>query len=170
MIYIPTLTYKLRENIEEEYENVLYSPSKIKPYIYIAKNITIWDNHTFYYLKRYYKPNKQEKAFEHYLWFIDFIKTNYKEGVALITPDVDWMNEKYSKQIEELWLEKCYNYPQLYMPNSWKTSTDKLNIVGHVLRYGQDEKLAHSKWTHCLGFKGKNIKSELVTYDKYKEE
>ena len=51
MIYIPTITSKVRG----EYENVLYSPNKKHPQIIMGKNITIWDNYTFYLYKRYRK-------------------------------------------------------------------------------------------------------------------
>ena len=51
MIYIPTITSKVRG----EYENVLYSTNKKHPQIIMGKNITIWDNYTFYLYKRYRK-------------------------------------------------------------------------------------------------------------------
>lgn len=165
MIYIPTKTYDLKEG---KYENILYSPSKSKPKIIKAKNITIWDNHTFYYFKRYYKEDKQEKAFNHYLWLMDFIKKNYQEGITLITPDVDWMEEKYALQVEKLWKKECSNYPQLYVPTSWRTDTSKLNIAGYALRKNIKYTEFHPHWNHCLAHV-RSINCDLLTYDAIRE-
>lgn len=158
MIYIPTITSK----VKGEYESVLYSPNKKHPEIIMGKNITIWDNYTFYLYKRYRKPDKHEIARDHYIWLIEFIKDNWKKGITLITPDVDWL--RYSKEIEELWRINCFNYPQLYVPNSWKSDISNLNIVGYALRK-ESENIEHPTWTHCLGHIRNNLNSKIKTYD-----
>ena len=156
MIYIPTITSKVRG----EYENVLYSPNKKHPEIIMGKNITIWDNYTFYLYKRYRKPDKHEIAREHYLWLIEYIKNNWREGITLITPDVEWL--KYKNEIIDKWNKECYSYPQLYVPNTWD-NTDKLNIIGYALR-SNSPNVFHENWTHCLAHK-RDIKCKLLTYD-----
>lgn len=157
MLYIPTVTSKI---ITEQYENILYSPNQKHPNKYKGTNITIWDNYTFYLLKRYHKPDKHEKAREHYLWFIDYIKDNYEEGITLITPDVEWL--KYRNEIEQKWLQECSQYPQLYIPETWE-DTSKLNIVGHALRVNS-KTISHPDWVHCLGHT-REVESNLITYD-----
>jgi hypothetical protein len=163
MIYIPTLTSKLRVKIEDNYENVLYSPNQKLNISVKGNNLTIWDNYTFYLMKRLHN---KKVAYNHYLWLIDFIVNNYEEGITLITPDVDWL--KNGIQIEKLWNEKCSKYPQLYVPNSWKTSTKNLNIVGYALRKNQIT-INHLNWVHCLGHKRDDINSKLITYDSISE-
>ena len=163
MIYIETLTTKLRtcniEDIDRDY--VLYSPHKNLNKVIMGKKITIWDNYTFYLYKRLNYQNKQSIAKDHYLWLIDFINNNWQEGITLITPDVDWLDDRL--EIETLWRDNCSKYPQLYVPNTWVSSIDDLNIVGYALR--RDSKEIHNKWTHCLGHIRDNIESELLTYD-----
>lgn len=161
MIYIPTLTSKLRYcDVDEDY--VLYSPNEHLTKVVKGKKITIWDNYTFY-LRMRLKNNKQERAKQHYLWLIDFIQNNYEDGITLITPDVDWLQD--SLEIEQLWKDKCSRYPQLYVPNTWQTSTDMLNIVGYAIRRNMTQ--THPKWTHCLGHARDNVQTELLTYDAY---
>ncbi len=156
MIYIPTITTKRQANLD----NVLYSPNKNNDQIVLGKSITIWDNYTFYLYKRYRKPDKHEIAREHYLWLIDFIKDNWREGITLITPDVEWL--KYKDEITDKWNKECYSYPQLYVPNTWN-NIDKLNIIGYALR-SNSSNVFHENWTHCLGHK-RDIKCRLLTYD-----
>ena len=158
MIYIPTVTTKRRKEV-----NILYSPSSRNNELVFGDNITIWDNHTFYLKNKYRGKDKYDKAFEHYLWLIEFINNNYKEGVILITPDVDWMPDKLREVIEDRWLEKCSQYPQLYVPGTYKYF-DKINIVGHALRPYHDITYVHKKWTHCLGH-ARELPCELCTYD-----
>ena len=124
-------------------------------------NITIWDNYTFYFKKRYHKPDKREKAREHYLWLINFIKNNYKEGITLITPDIEWLEDK--EEILEKWIKYCKDYPQLYVPETWE-SIDNLNIVGYALRITTPQKYVHPEWNHCLGHK-RDLNCKLLTYD-----
>lgn len=163
MIYIPTLTSKLRYTVTEEYENVLYSPNKNITQKLKGKNITIWDNYTFYLYRRLQK-NKQQTAKEHYIWLVNYIKENWEKGITLITPDVFWLQDR--DYIEKLWLQNCKDYPQLYVPNTWKNDISKLNIVGHALTINSKDKDYHRQWTHCLGHKRNNIVCELLTYDK----
>lgn len=160
MIYIPTLTTELRFEIKESYDNLLYSPNKNLPIKIKGNNITIWDNHT-YYLKNMLKD--QDKAYEHYIWFIGFVKNNWEEGITVITPDVDWL--KKGEEIEDKWIQECYMYPQLYVPNTLQ-NPDKLNIVGYALRRGQED-IIHENWTHCLGHK-RELDCKLLTYDSVK--
>ena len=163
MIYIPTLTSRLRYNdIQEDY--VLYSPNRNLQKVVLGNKITIWDNYTFYLHERL-KHNKIQTALEHYLWLIEFINNNYVEGVTLITPDVDWLPNEISDIVEKEWSLHCYNYPQLYVPDTWNSDTSKLNIVGHALREYQTN--VHPKWTHCLGHKRELDNVELLTYDKF---
>ena len=162
MIYIPTLTSKLRIGLDKQYENILYSPNVNLDKVYKGSNITIWDNYTFYLRSRYHKPDKHIKARNHYLWLIDFIKNNYEEGITLITPDVEWLKDR--ELIEEQWNKECSIYPQLYVPETWKTPTDKLNIIGYALRINTPEKYIHENWNHCLKHK-RELNSKLLTYD-----
>ena len=165
MIYIPTYTTKLRgkeKKINEKY--ILYSPNKNIQYRYTGSEITIWDNHTFYYFKRLGNP---EMAIEHYKWLINYICENYIEGVTLITPDVDWLQEDLATQIMTEWKEKCGKYPQLYIPNTWTISTDELNIIGHAIRKETVYENIHPKWVHCLAHIRKDLegKTQLLSYD-----
>jgi len=162
MLYIPTKTYNLTDG---EYENILYSPSKSKSRVIKARNITIWDNYTFYFLKRYFKKDKYEKAFNHYLWLINFIKENYQEGITLITPDIEWMPKNLSQVIINKWQKECKDYPQLYVPDTWENPN--LNIVGYALRSNSVK--THPYWNHCLGHKRDNLICPIQTYDAIKE-
>lgn len=163
MIYIPTLTTKLRYGIDKEYENILYSPNPNIKEKYKGSNITIWDNHTFYLRRHLLDVNKQEIAYNHYIWFIDYVKHNYEPCITVITPDVDWLDR--GKEIEQLWIENCKYIPQLYVINTWRSDVTKLNIVGHALRKNSNSSGAHPNWTHCLGHIREDITSKLVTYD-----
>ena len=165
MIYIPTLTSKLRnlKNRNKEYAYVLYSPNPKLDIVFKGKEITIWDNYTYYLKTKLKSPNKQEIAKQHYIWLINFIINNYEEGITLITPDVDWIQD--GEDIELLWNEYCSQYPQLYVPNTWKTSTEKLNIVGHGLRNNTPKEYYHKDWNHCFTHIRTDINSPLVTYD-----
>jgi hypothetical protein len=163
MIYIPTITSKLRYKLDQEYDNVLYSPNPKMKQFYKAKNITIWDNHTFYLLRHLKHPNKQEIAYEHYNWFINFVKENWEEGITVITPDVDWHDKQV--EIEQKWLSECAHIPQLYVVNTWQSDVKKLNIVGHALRLNSNFDAEHPEWTHCLGHVRDNLTSKLLTYD-----
>ena len=156
IIYIPTITGR----VKGEHENVLYSPNKNHPEIILGKNITIWDNYTFYFYKRYRKSDKHEVAREHYLWLINFIKDNWREGITLITPDVEWL--KYKDEIIEKWNNECYLYPQLYVPNTWE-NPNKVNIIGYAPRKTSPN-ITHKNWTHCLGHT-RDINCKLLTYD-----
>lgn len=161
VVWIPTITTR---RIMQEYWNVLYSPSEKHPEIIIANNITIWDNHTFYLRSKLKGEFKQEIAFEHYLWFADFVVKNWKNGIVVIAPDVDWMDLKWASAVEEDWREKCSGYPQLFVPNSWRTDSSSLNIRGYALRPYMDKNQAHPVWTHLLGHK-REIDAQFVTYD-----
>ena len=163
MIYIPTLTNRLRRGIDRDYDNILYSPNPNITKKYKAKNITIWDNYTFYLLKHLKHPNKQEIAYQHYIWFIEYVKSNWEEGITVITPDVDWHNKQ--KEIEQMWLDNCAYFPQLYVVNTWQSDIKKLNIVGYALRLNSNYEVQHTEWTHCLGHIRNNINSKLLTYD-----
>lgn len=156
MIYIPTITTKRRADLD----NVLYSPNKNNIQIVLGKNITIWDNYTFYLYKKYQKEDKHEIAREHYLWLIQYIKQNWQQGITLITPDIEWL--KYKDEIIDKWNTECFMYPQLYVPNTWK-HTNKLNIVGYALRKTSPT-IIHENWTHCLGHV-RDINCKLSTYD-----
>lgn len=163
MIYIPTLTTKLRYGIDQEYENILYSPNPNIKEKYKGRNITIWDNHTFYLSRRLLDVNKQEIAYKHYIWFTNYVKHNYEPGIVVITPDVDWHSKRL--ELEELWLSSCSHIPQLYVYDTWQTDTSKLNIVGHALRKETLVDSYHPEWTHCLGHVREGVTSKLSTYD-----
>jgi hypothetical protein len=143
-------------------ENILYSPNKniLKPWK--ASGITIWDNYTYYLRYKYNKKDKHEKARDHYLWLINYIKDNYIDGITLITPDVEWL--KYRDEIEQQWHNNCKDYPQLYVPNTWKDISG-INIVGHALRIDTPDSFVHKRWNHCLRHVRQNLKSSLNTYD-----
>lgn len=159
MIYIPTMTTKLRfEN--GEYENLLYSPNKNLTKVVLGKNITIWDNYTYYLRCKYLKEDRQSFAKAHYLWLIDFIKNNYVNGVTLITPDIEWLDDK--EEIMQKWFNYCKDYPQLYVPETWE-NIDGLNIVGYALRTNSPN-IVHPNWNHCLRHK-RNLDCNLLTYD-----
>ena len=163
MIYIPTLTSKLRYGIDKEYENILYSPNVNLTTKYKGKNITIWDNHTFYLRYRLIAKEKYEIAYNHYLWFIDYVKSNWEAGITVITPDVDWHPKQL--EIEDIWIRECSAVPQLYVANTWRTDLSKLNIVGHALRPNTNSDAEHTEWTHCLGHVRHNLTCKLQTYD-----
>lgn len=164
MIYIPTLTSKLGKVVNKQYDYILYSPNPKINDIFMGNKITIWDNYTFYLWKRL-RNNKQEVAYNHYLWFINYIQENWREGITVIAPDVDWLEK--GEEIEKLWLEKCFKYPQLIVPNTWRLNTNKLNVVGYALR--KNSKEYHSTWNHCLGHKRNNLQSKIQTYDSVSE-
>lgn len=161
IIYIPTMTSTFRcNNVKDVPENILYSPNSKILNIYKGSNITIWDNHTFYYKCRYIKPDKHEVARKHYLWLIDFIKNNYVDGITLIAPDIEWL--KYKEEIHKQWYKYCKDYPQLYVPETW--DNPKLNIVGYALRTNTPLNYVHKEWNHCLRHK-RDITCDLLTYD-----
>lgn len=169
MIYVPTMTSKLRGKQQQiNLDYILYSPNKKIQYVYLGSKITIWDNHTFYLFKRMHDP---QKAFNHYLWLINYIKQNYVDGITLITPDVDWLDENDALLIEKQWSNNCKQYPQLYIPNTWRTNTDNLNIVGNALRKETVYKKINTNWVHCLAHKRPELKgkTKLLTYDSVKE-
>lgn len=159
IIYIPTLTSNITR--VELPENILYSPNP-RNGKYKAKGITIWDNYTFYLMLKYNKSDKHEKAREHYLWLINFIKDNYEDGITLITPDVEWL--KYKDEIMEKWFNTCKDYPQLYVPQTWE-NPDGLNIIGYALRKNTPTEFVHEKWNHCLRHV-RDIPTGLLTYDR----
>ena len=80
----------------------------------------------------------------------------------LITPDVDWLS--CGPEIEKAWKKQCSEYPQLYIPNTWKSDISNLNILGYALRK-ESENIHHPTWTHCLGHIRNNLNSEIQTYD-----
>ena len=112
-----------------------------------------------------------QKAFNHHLWLINYIKQNYVDGITLITPDVDWLDENDALLIEKEWNNNCKQYPQLYIPNTWRTNTDNLNIVGNALRKETIYEKVNTNWVHCLAHKRPELKSKtkLLTYDSIKE-
>jgi hypothetical protein len=158
MIYIPTLTSKLKYETRE-YENILYSPNIKLNKVVLGKNITIWDNYTYYLRFKYNKPDKHIVAKNHYLWLINFIKNNYIDGVTLITPDIEWLQDK--EEIMEKWYNNCREYPQLYVPETWNNLD--LNIVGYALRINSPDYI-HPNWNHCLRHK-RELNCKLLTYD-----
>ena len=161
--YIPTLTsfFVRKHEVKELPKNILLSPNKNILVPWKAEGITIWDNYTYYLRFKYHKKDKHEKARKHYLWLISYIKENYMDGITLITPDVEWL--KYKDEIEEAWYDNCRDYPQLYVPNTWKNSSG-LNIVGHALRINTPDKYIHENWNHCLRHK-RDINCKILTYD-----
>ena len=163
IIYIPTMTGKLKSNMSDM-DYALYSPSSRCPIICKANKITIWDNHTFYLYKRYNKSDKHIKALNHYLWLIKFIKNNYQQGITLITPDVDWLCEEFRNIVEYEWSKHCSMYPQLYVPDTWCFNTNNLNIVGYALR-SSSPLVYHPNWVHCLAHIRNDINTKLLTYD-----
>lgn len=161
--YIPTLTTFLKGGkfVNGLPENILYSPNESISKVWKSNGITIWDNYTYYLRYKYNKKDKHEKARDHYLWLIRYIRNNYEEGITLITPDVEWL--KYRDEIEQTWFNNCKDYPQLYVPNTWHDSSG-LNIIGHALRINTPDKYLHDTWNHCLRHK-RDIGHGLVTYD-----
>lgn len=166
IIYIPTMTGRLNNNTSSM-DYVLYSPTRKFCKVFKANKITIWDNHTFFLYKKYCKPDKEIKAFYHYLWLIQFITENYQKDLILITPDTDWLSKKFRSIIEQKWINCCSQYPQLYVPNTWSSKTNGLNIVGYALR-NNSPLIINKEWTHCLGHIRKDIDTKLLTYDAYK--
>ena len=159
MLYIPTITKQVQNKINKDYDYVLYSPSTRTKIKYKARKITIWDNHTFYYLKRYYKEDKQEKAYQHYIWLIEYIRNNYEEGITLITPDIEWLDK--AKEVMKQWYKHCSKYPQICIPKT--CNENKLNIIGYALRPNSPNYI-HPKWVHCLMHK-RDLNTKLLTYD-----
>ena len=100
------------------------------------------------------------------MWFIDYVQNNWEEGITVVTPDVDWLDR--GLEIEDLWKQCCSKIPQLYVPNTWRTSIKYLNIVGHALRKNSLA-LNSPDWIHCLGHVRKDLKSKLLTYDSISE-
>ena len=163
IIYIPTMTSALRHEVKKLPENILYSPNSKLEKVYKAEKITIWDNYTYYLRNKYNKKDKQTVSKNHYLWLINFIKNNYQEGITLITPDIEWLNDK--DEIMEKWYKTCKDYPQLYVPETWD-NTDGLNIIGYALR--PNSTFIHENWNHCLRHK-RDISCNILTYDSVSE-
>lgn len=160
--YIPTVTGRKGEHLRNCY--AVCSPSAAKPEIIRGKILTIVDCHTFYLQKA--KPNRNEHAFKHYQWYIEFVRNRPKEQTLVyVAPDFDWIPKEYHQALFDQWVAAKITKPCLVVPN-FVLFNYTANVVGHALNQKQTGPV-HPVWTHSFSREFKQLEGEtqIWTYD-----